>query len=113
MTQGSFEFEEIGVWSELKLEIVGKYGSAYTNAFRNSGRLKKYYIDRFSGAGAHVSKKTGTIVEGSPARALKVSPPFDGYHFIDLDQEKTDHLLSIYGSRRDVHIYNAVAVRRV
>jgi three-Cys-motif partner protein len=107
MTQGSFEFEEIGVWSELKLEIVGKYGSAYTNAFRNSGRLKKYYIDGFSGAGAHVSKKTGTIVEGSPARALKVSPPFDGYHFIDLDQEKTDHLLSIYGSRRDIHIYNA------
>ena len=24
-------FDEIGYWSELKLEIVGKYGAAYTN----------------------------------------------------------------------------------
>jgi hypothetical protein len=28
-----FKFDEIGYWSELKLEIVEKYGSAYTTAF--------------------------------------------------------------------------------
>ena len=104
MTHGPFEFDEIGVWSELKLEIVGKYGAAYTNAFKKSDRLKKYYIDGFSGPGAHVSKATGSIVEGSPARALKVSPPFDGYYFIDLNPEKTDYLRSLCGNRSDVHI---------
>ena len=104
MTQSFFEFDEIGVWSELKLEIVEKYGSAYSSAFKKSGGLKKYYIDGFSGPGAHVSKRTRTMVEGSPARALKVSPPFDGYYFIDLNPEKTDYLRSICGNRTDVHI---------
>jgi hypothetical protein len=44
MTPVPFKFDEIGYWSELKLEIVEKYGSAYTKAFRNA-RLTKYYID--------------------------------------------------------------------
>lgn len=103
VTQSPFEFDEIGAWSELKLEIVEKYGSAYTNALKNSG-LKKYYIDGFSGPGAHVSKKTRAVVEGSPARALKVTPPFDGYYFIDLNPEKTDYLRSTCGNRSDVDI---------
>jgi three-Cys-motif partner protein len=72
-----FEFDEIGVWSELKLEIIEKYGAAYT----------------------------GTAVEGSPARALKVTPPFDGYYFIDLNEDKTDYLKSIVGNRSNVHIH--------
>ena len=29
MTSAPFKFDEIGYWSELKLEIVEKYGSAY------------------------------------------------------------------------------------
>ena len=101
-------FSEIGYWSELKLEIIAKYGSAYTNAFRNQ-KLKKYYIDAFCGSGVHVSKETGDEVAGSPARALQVSPPFDGYYFIDLEQEKTDYLQGLCGNRRDVHIYTADA----
>jgi hypothetical protein len=88
-------FDEIGIWSELKLEIIQEYGSAYTKAFNNPPGLKKYYIDGFSGAGRHVSKRDRAVVEGSPARALNVSPPFDGYYFIDLDPEKTDYLLSV------------------
>jgi hypothetical protein len=28
-----FRFDEVGGWSELKLEIVEKYGAAYTRAF--------------------------------------------------------------------------------
>jgi three-Cys-motif partner protein len=75
------KFDEIGYWSELKLEIVEKYGAAYTTAFRNSPNLTKYYIDGFSGAGVHVSKRTKQEIEGSPARALKVAPPFDGFLF--------------------------------
>ena len=49
--------------------------------------------------------KTGAMVEGSPARALKVNPPFDGYYFIDLNEEKADYLRSICGNRSDVHIH--------
>jgi three-Cys-motif partner protein len=102
--ESAFEFDEIGVWSELKLDIVEQYGSAYTAAFNNT-RLKKYYIDGFSGPVAHVSKTWGTVVEGSPARALNISPPFDAYYFIDLNPEKTDFLRSNYGNRKNVHIY--------
>jgi three-Cys-motif partner protein len=101
----TLDLDEIGIWSELKLEIVEKYGSAYTSAFKTSRGLKKYYIDGFSGAGAHLSKKTGELVEGSPTRALNVSPPFDAFHFIDLNAIKTDYLRSICGDRSDVHIY--------
>jgi three-Cys-motif partner protein len=105
VTQDFFEFDEIGVWSEIKLEIVEEYGSAYTKAFKNWGNLKKYYIDGFSGPGAHVSKTTGSLIEGSPARALNISPPFDAYHFIDLSPVKTDYLRSICANRDSVHIY--------
>lgn len=101
----TFEFDEIGYWSELKLEIVEKYGSAYTRAFANSSRLKKYYIDAFSGAGSHISKRTGKQVEGSPARALKIRPSFDHFYFIDLDKGKTAYLNEIYGNRTDVTIH--------
>ncbi|MFA5592704.1 MAG: three-Cys-motif partner protein TcmP [Micavibrio sp.] len=87
----SLKFDEIGQWSELKLEIVEKYGKAYTGTLKNT-TLKKYYIDAFSGAGIHVSKKTGEEIKGSPARAMEIDPPFDGYYFIDLNPEKTEHL---------------------
>jgi three-Cys-motif partner protein len=99
-----FKFDEVGVWSELKLEIVEKYGSAYTGAFANQRGLKKFYIDAFSGAGVHISKRSGGQIDGSPARALKTSPPFDGFFFIDMDAQKTAHLRRLCADRSDVHI---------
>ena len=99
-----FTFDQIGYWSELKLEIIEKYGSAYTTAFKNN-HLAKYYIDGFSGAGIHISRKTAAQVEGSPARALKTSPPFDRYYFIDLDEDKTAYLQQLCGNRSDVYIH--------
>ena len=105
-TPGDFQFDEIGRWSELKLEIVEKYGTAYTTAFAGpKGRhLRKYYIDAFSGAGVHISKETGRQIEGSPARALKVRPTFDHFYFIDLNPEKTAYLKTLCGDRKDVTI---------
>jgi three-Cys-motif partner protein len=102
-TTAPFEFDEIGYWSELKLEIVESYGSAYTKAFANQ-RLKKVYIDAFSGAGLHRSKRTGQYVEGSPARALKIRPPFDHFYFIDMNPSKTAHLAQLCENRTDVDI---------
>jgi three-Cys-motif partner protein len=104
MTPGSFKFDEIGYWSELKLEIVEKYGSAYTTAFKKN-RLKKYYIDGLCGAGVHFSRKTASQIEGSPSRALKIFSPFDRYYFIDIDRKKTAYLQKICGDRSDVHIH--------
>lgn len=101
----SFKFDELGHWSELKLEIVEKYGGAYTGAFRNAPNLKKYYIDAFSGFGSHVSKRTKQQIEGSPARALKVTPPFDGFYFIDMDAGKTAHLKTFCEGKSNVHIH--------
>lgn len=105
-------FDEIGYWSELKLEIVEKYGAAYTSILSKQ-RLKKYYVDAFSGAGIHISKTTGKTVEGSPARALKVSPPFDAYYFIDLEQQKTEYLKQLCGNKNNVHIYTGDATRHL
>ena len=104
MTALSFKFDELGSWSELKLEIVEKYGAAYTKAFAKQPRLKKYYIDAFSGAGAHVSRRTGKAIEGSPARALKVTPRFDHLYFIDMNADKTKHLATLCEERSDVTI---------
>jgi three-Cys-motif partner protein len=52
----------------------------------------------------HVSRRTRTQVEGSPARALKVSPPFDGFYFIDLNTSRTAHLQTLCKGRSDVVI---------
>jgi hypothetical protein len=57
VTDLPFKFDEIGIWSELKLEIVEQYGAAYTKAFARSRNLKKYYIEGFSGAGVHSPRK--------------------------------------------------------
>src|SRR5579863_4520626 len=104
MATASLKFDEIGYWSELKLAIVAEYGEKYTAVLKSSS-LNKYYIDGFCGPGLHLSKETGGAVEGSPSRALKVQPPFDGFYFIDLAEEKTSYLESRYGHRPDVHIH--------
>jgi three-Cys-motif partner protein len=100
-----FRPDEIGRWSELKLEIVEKYGAAYTRTFLNFSYIKKYYIDAFSGAGIHISKATGAPIDGSPTRALKVTPAFDGFYFIDLDAEKTDFLRALCKGRHNTKIH--------
>jgi hypothetical protein len=69
VTELPFKFDEIGYWSELKLEIIEKYGAAYTTAFANFLNLKKYYIDGLSGAGVHISRKP----EPAP-RAVLLAP---------------------------------------
>lgn len=98
------EFDEIGYWSEIKLEIVRDYASAYSKIL-NSKNLSHVYIDAFSGAGQHISKNTGEFVPGSPLNALNVRPPFKEYHFIDFNAEKVGFLRSLIGNRKDVSIY--------
>ena len=78
------QFDEIGYWSELKLDIVRKYASAYSTIMAKQPSIRSYgYIDAFAGAGTHVSKSSGEMVGGSPLNALHIRPAFSELHFID------------------------------
>jgi three-Cys-motif partner protein len=102
-----FKSDEIGPWSEIKLEIIEKYAAAYTKILSGQThvRLKYEYIDGFCGAGEHIYKKTKQPIEGSPVRALKVDPPFHHYHFIDLDGQKTAYLQETTKGRSNVTVH--------
>ena len=102
------KYDEIGYWSEIKLDIIKDYAAAYSRILGGQKKPNLYhiYIDAFAGAGKHISKKTGTFILGSPMNALLVEPPFREYHFIDLDKLKIASLEEIAGSRLDVHIYH-------
>jgi three-Cys-motif partner protein len=106
MSSSFAEFDEIGYWSEIKLDIVREYATAYSRIL-TAKNLPHVYVDAFAGAGQHVSKQTGEFVAGSPLNALKVDPPFKEYHFIDLNSAKMDHLQSLAGTKPNVRFYQA------
>lgn len=91
----SVKFDEIGYWSEIKLEIIEKYAQAYSQILSNQSWSHHVYVDAFAGAGTHFSKTTKTIVRGSPLIALDIAPPFREYFFIDIDREKVTELRRI------------------
>ena len=85
------KFDEIGRWSEVKLDIVRAYAVPYSRIMTSQG-FCHLYIDAFAGAGLHISKATGEFVLGSPLNALAVEPPFCECHFVDLDRGRATHL---------------------
>ena len=87
------EYDEVGLWSEMKLEIVRDYAKKYSEIISNK-KLTHVYIDAFAGAGRHLSKTTGEYIPGSPLNALMVEPPFMEYHFIDLNGQRTGRYAS-------------------
>jgi len=78
------KLDEIGEWSELKLDILKKYAGAYCTILK-ARNLHPIYIDGFAGAGTHISKRTGELVKGSPLNALEIQPPFEELHLIGTD----------------------------
>lgn len=101
---GPPKFDEIGYWSEIKLDILAKYQGVYSKILAKQPGLRHVYIDGFAGAGEHISRATGEVVAGSPLQALRVVPPFREFYFIDLSGERVDHLRSLAGGRSDVHV---------
>lgn len=99
-------FDEIGYWTELKLEIVRKYAQAYSTilAAERDPSFWHVYIDGFAGAGFNVSRATGELVPGSPLNALRITPPFREFFLVDLDGGKAGLLREIVGDRENVHI---------
>ncbi len=101
------QFDEIGYWSEIKLDIVREYAAAYSRilAAQKNLRLEHVYVDAFAGAGIHVSKQTGDFVPGSPLNALLIQPPFRAYHLIDIDGQKAASLRELAAGRPEVHVH--------
>ena len=100
------KLDEVGYWSEVKLEIVRKYASAYSTIMNKQASIRSYlYIDGFAGAGVHISKQTGDYIPGSPLNAMNIAPPFKEFHFIDLDGDRAVALRKLAGDRNDAFVY--------
>jgi three-Cys-motif partner protein len=105
------EYDEIGIWSEVKLAIINEYASAYARIMEAQRRSKLpklswIYIDAYAGPGYHLSKKSGELVKGSPLIALGIKPPFHEYHFIDSEIARAERLRKLSGDRKDVFTYS-------
>jgi three-Cys-motif partner protein len=100
------KLDKIGIWSEIKLDIIKEYASAFTTIMKSKAWCKGYvYIDAFAGPGVHVSRRTGEFIPGSPLNALEIAHPFTEYHYIDIDKEKAGILNRLTGDRTNVNIY--------
>lgn len=106
----SLRFDEIGYWSQFKLEIIKDYASEYSKiltAQHSKTPFEHVYIDAFAGAGVHLSKyDKSKFILGSPLNALAIKPPFKRFYLIDLDSKKVEHLQKLVSDRSDVHIFH-------
>ncbi|HXJ03751.1 MAG TPA: three-Cys-motif partner protein TcmP [Candidatus Acidoferrum sp.] len=107
----AIEYDEIGIWSEVKLAIIKEYASAYGRIMEATRRdripsLRWLYIDAYAGPGYHLSQTSGELVEGSPLIALNTEPPFHEYHFIDSERARSEQLRRLAGPRLDVFTYS-------
>lgn len=102
----ALKFDNIGRWSEIKLDIIEKYALPYSKILssRKNPKFHHVYIDAFAGSGTHISKTTGEAIRGSPLRALDISPPFKEYYFIDTDGDKVLELKKKTSNRPEVYI---------
>jgi three-Cys-motif partner protein len=112
------KIDEVGYWSELKLEIIRKYAAAYSRILAaQSRRLEHHYIDAFAGAGVHIARRTGEFIAGSPLNAFNIQPPFTHHHLIDLDGERAENLRRITKDNGNGTVYegdcNAILLDQV
>jgi len=102
-TEMALVFDEIGYWSEIKLDIVRRYALEYSKIL-SKRNLYHVYIDAFAGSGRHISRITRVFVPGSPQIALDIIPRFREYYFIDIDGAKVAELNKIVADRPEAHV---------
>lgn len=103
-----------GAWTTSKLEVLGKYLHAYTTALKHQP-FKLWYIDAFAGTGSRQHSRSAdnddvsdplfpseaeqveaeTLLDGSARIALKTSPPFDRFVFIEKNESRCAELESL------------------
>ena len=80
-----------GAWTQEKLVYVERYATAFMRAMAPKKKQGKWenliYIDLLAGPGLGINRDTEGQFEGSPLRALRVSPPFDHLYFGDLKRQ--------------------------
>lgn len=96
-----------GSWTDIKLNRLRKYLTAYTNAMKKQRyRYRLVYIDAFAGTGYRTSPKVDDkedflfpeiehSIDGSAKIALQVIPEFDQYIFIERDTKKFAELKNL------------------
>lgn len=100
------EYDEVGYWSEVKLEIIRAYAAEYSKIMATQGFIKRHiYIGAFAGPGVHLSRASGEFIPGSPLNALLVRPSFKEFDFIDADGDRADHLQQLAANQSNVSIY--------
>jgi three-Cys-motif partner protein len=80
-----------GVWTERKLYYVERYAAAFAKAMRRKWD-KLAYIDLLAGPGRCLIRGTNREIDGSPLRAIKISPGFKRFYFSDREKENVDAL---------------------
>ncbi len=101
---GRVKLDEVGRWTEIKLQILREYSKAYSKILSKQRSIQHYaYIDGFAGAGSHISKASGQEIDGSPAIALRHQ--YTHYHFIDVDGQRANRLRQLASGRSDVTVY--------
>jgi three-Cys-motif partner protein len=97
--------DEVGYWTEIKLQILEDYTKEYLRILRNQRIIQQVtYIDGFAGAGTHISKTSGEAIAGSPKRALEMQPGFDRYCFVDMNPARVERLRKM-SPRPNVTVY--------
>jgi len=105
-----------GPWSEVKLDAVEYYLQCYTNALTPKG-MDIWYIDAYAGSGDREAERTiGGLMEGAPVekivetldgsvrRALKITPPYKHFIFIEKDLERVKALQAVNADFPDTDI---------
>jgi three-Cys-motif partner protein len=104
----NLRLDEVGYWSEVKLDIVREYATTYSVIMNKQACIRRHvYIDAFAGPGVHISRHTREFIPGSPLNALNVDPPFKEFHFIDLDGGRAQSLRELAVGRKDVFVHEA------
>jgi hypothetical protein len=92
--------DAIPYWPQLKLDIVRRYGAAYSTISSRQPGLAHYWIDGFIRPGADTSARD--FLPGNPLNALLVTPPFRHHYLVNMDGERVDALRRAVDGRADV-----------
>jgi len=85
-----------GPWSQEKLAYVERYASAFMTAMGPKRRPGQWsdlvYLDFLAGPGRGLDRRTRAEFDGSPLRALRVTPAFDRLVFGDVQRRNVEAL---------------------
>ena len=103
-----------GDWTEIKLEVLRKYLSFYTTAFKNQP-FTSIYIDAFAGSGERQQKiasapllneeETIETLAGSARIALSIDNPFGKYIFIETNKKRRKRLSYVIREYPELNCY--------